>query len=132
MIAKAYGVEVPIRYLHSISDLNRLGMSIKDISECCDKIGIDSKAVRIRKEHIQNIPLPAILYWQQCHFVVLYGYDHKKKRYKIADPAQGKITYEETEFLKYWVPEGSDTGMAILAELPEWVSSIPARDLHLY
>lgn len=31
MIAKSYGKRIPLKYLHSISDLNRLGMSIKDI-----------------------------------------------------------------------------------------------------
>lgn len=116
MIAKAYGKDIPIRHLHSISDLNRLGMSIKDITECCEKIGLDSKAIRIGKDHMLGMPLPAILYWQQRHFVVLYGYNHKKKRYKIADPAQGKITYGEEDFSKYWIPEGSNLGMAILAE----------------
>ena len=37
------------------------------------KIGMNSKACQIRKEHIEDMPLPAILYWQQRHFVVLYG-----------------------------------------------------------
>lgn len=78
MIAKSYGVNIPIRYLHSISDLNRLGMSIKDITLCCQKIGMDSAAVQIRAEHIENMPLPAILFWQQRHFVVLYKYNSKK------------------------------------------------------
>ena len=116
MVAKAFGVEVPIRYLHEISDLNRLGMSIRDITECCSKIGLDSKAVRIGTNRINGMPLPAILYWQQCHFVVLFGYDQKNKKFKIADPAQGKITYSEQEFRRYWIPEGSDKGVAILVD----------------
>lgn len=62
MIAKSYGVNIPIRYLHSIADINRLGMSIKDIISCCKIIGLDSVAVQVRLEHFENMPLPAILY----------------------------------------------------------------------
>lgn len=79
MIAKSYGTNIPIRYLHSISDLNRLGMSIKDITNCCNKIGMDSMAIQIGPEYIYNMPLPAILFWQQRHFVILYKYNIKKR-----------------------------------------------------
>lgn len=70
MIARYYGKKIPLRYLHSISELNRLGMSIKDIKECADKIDLDSAAVRIRTENISNMPLPAILLFlklERCH-----------------------------------------------------------------
>ena len=123
MIAKSYGCDIPLRYLHGISDLNRLGMSIKDMTSCCLKIGMDSMAVQIRPEHIGNMPLPAILYWQQRHFVVLYKHNPSKKKYHIADPAQGKLTYSEADFLKYWIPEGKDTGLAVLVEPNEGFGS---------
>lgn len=124
MIAKSYGVNIPIRYLHSISDLNRLGMSIKDITSCCQKIGMDSIPVQIRAEHIENMPLPAILFWQQRHFVVLYKYNSNKKKYYIADPAQGKLTYPEEDFFKYWIPEGKNTGLTVLIEPNEQFNTI--------
>ena len=124
MIAKSYGVNIPIRYLHSISDLNRLGMSIKDITLCCQKIGMDSAAVQIRAEHIENMPLPAILFWQQRHFVVLYKYNSKKRKYYIADPAQGKLTYSEEDFFKDWIPEGKNSGLAVLIEPNEQFNTI--------
>lgn len=116
MIAKHYGTNIPLRYIHNISDLNRLGMSIKDITSCCNKIGLESAAVRISPEHITDMPLPAILFWQQRHFVVLYKINSKKKKYYIADPAQGKLTYSNDDFIKYWIPNGEHTGLAILAE----------------
>lgn len=115
MIAKYYGKAIPLRYLHGISELNRLGMSIRDIKECADKINMDSAAVRIRPENIVNMPLPAILYWQQRHFVVLYKYDSKRHKYHIADPAQGKLKYSENDFSKYWLSD-DNTGLAILFE----------------
>ncbi len=80
-------------------------------------------AVQIRPEHIDNMPLPTILFWQQRHFVVLYKYNHKKKKYYIADPAQGKLTYTEHDFLNYWLPDSNNTGLAILAEPNEQFKS---------
>ncbi len=92
MIANSYGVKIPTRHLQAITDLNRLGMSIRDITDCFSKIGMDSKAVQIRKEHLATMPLPAILFWQQRHFVVLYKIKGKTPRYYVADPAQGRIS----------------------------------------
>lgn len=123
MIAKSYGVNIPIRYLHSIADINRLGMSIKDIISCCKIIGLDSVAVQVRLEHFENMPLPAILYWQQRHFVVLYKFNSKKKTYYIADPAQGKLKYTEKDFSNYWIPNGKETGLAVLIEPNEQFAS---------
>lgn len=116
MIARSYGKDVPLKYLSSISDLNRLGMSVKDIISCCEKIKLDAAAVKIRPEHFANMPLPAILYWQQRHFVVLYKVDLKKKRYHIADPAQGKLTYNESDFNKYWCGDSESAGLVVLVE----------------
>lgn len=67
MIAKYYGANISLKYLHTISDLNRLGMSIKDIKCCCSQIGFDSAAVQVGMEYIEKMPLPAILYLSLIH-----------------------------------------------------------------
>ena len=51
---------------------------------------------------LEKAPLPAILYWKQCHFVVLYRIDTKKRRYHIADPAGDKLVLSEEEFARNW------------------------------
>ena len=116
MIARYYGHKIPLKHLRSISDLNRLGMSIKDITDCCASEGMLAKAVRIDLETASRMPLPAILYWRQRHFVVLYRVDDKRGKYYIADPAQGKSMYSREDFNKYWIPEGGDRGLAVLVE----------------
>ncbi len=119
MIAKSYGVSIPLRHLQAISDLNRLGMSIKDIISCCEQVNMDSAAVQVGTAYTDKMPLPAILYWQQRHFVVLYKIDKRRRKYYIADPAQGKLVYNETDFCRYWIPEGKEKGLAILVEPKE-------------
>ena len=116
MIARSHGIDIPLRHLQEITDINRLGMSLRDITECFSKIKMDSTAVKISLGPVGRMPLPAILYWQQRHFVVLYKVDLKNRKYHIADPAQGKIKYTEEEFKNYWFPEGDKYGLAILAD----------------
>lgn len=103
MIARYYGRKIPVNYLKESCDLSRLGMSVKDISDCAGKVGLESAIVRIGKTHIPSLPLPAILYWQQKHFVVLYKINKARKKYKIADPAIGKVTCKEDDFVKFWM-----------------------------
>lgn len=114
MVAHYFGLDVSLKYLRNISDLSRMGMSIKDIMDCCSKIGIKSQSVKITREYLNIMPLPAILYWEQRHFVVLYNV--RGKYYYVADPAQGKIKYEEIDFLKCWLAAGIDKGLAIVLE----------------
>ncbi|MBD5184958.1 MAG: hypothetical protein HDS97_08735 [Bacteroidales bacterium] len=119
MITKHYGVDVPLSYLKSIIDLNRLGMSVRDIMTTLGLLSMESIAVKIEPDYCYKMPLPAILHWQQNHFVVLHKIDCKKRIFYIADPAQGKIKYEEDEFIKYWVADGEGKGIAIVAEPKE-------------
>lgn len=116
MIARHYGKKIPARHLQGIADLNRLGMSIKDISDCCEKVGLQAVPVKLGIDHMAGMPLPAILYWQQRHFVVLHKIDEKKGRYHIADPAQGLISHGRDELERYWLPDGDTKGLAILTE----------------
>ncbi len=119
MVARHFGKKVPARHLRAIADLNRLGMSIKDITDCCGEIGLKAVPVKLGAEHIAGMPLPAILFWQQRHFVVLYKIDAKRGVFHIADPAQGKIAHNRSDFERYWIPEGDRKGLAVLAEQTE-------------
>lgn len=91
-------------------------MSIQDMSDCLDAIGMESAAVKVNLDQLKTMPLPAILYWQQRHFVVLYKISKKFDKYYIADPAQGKIKYSEADFREYWIAKGDNSGLAVLGE----------------
>lgn len=116
MIARHYGKKIPMRHLREKADLSRLGMSINDIVAAAEINGMDALAVRISPKNLNNMPLPAILYWQQQHFVVLYQYNVSRKSFHVADPSQGKMAYNEKDFYSYWIPDGDEKGMAILME----------------
>lgn len=85
MVARHWGLRVPLRHLRQISDVSRLGMSLRDITGTLKKLHLDSAPVKITPADLERMPLPAILYWRQRHFVVLYKVDARRHRYHIAD-----------------------------------------------
>lgn len=116
MIARHYGKRVPIAELREMCDLSRLGVSVRDIVDCCSKTGMNAVGVKVAPDFLLKMPLPAILYWNQRHFVVLYKIKKNGGCFYVADPSRGKTKYKGEEFCRYWIPSGSDRGLAVLAE----------------
>lgn len=69
-------------------------------------------------EQLINIAQPCILHWKQNHFVVLYRIKNGKKFY-IADPGKGLITYSLEEFKKNWlstISNGKERGIVLFLQ----------------
>ncbi|MDE7466022.1 MAG: peptidase domain-containing ABC transporter [Muribaculaceae bacterium] len=115
MICHYYGKNVSLQYLRDITECNKQGISLQDIHHAFDSLGMRSAEVRIPWTKISEAPLPAILFWRQSHFVVLYHINPEKKVYYIADPDKGKVRLDEKKFLHEWIPEG-EKGIIVLAE----------------
>lgn len=113
IIAKYYGKDIPHRVLRSLSDSSRIGISLNDIVKCTKAIGFDTASVLVNAEEIYRMPLPAILHWEQNHYVVLYKIDKNRGKFYVADPAQGKISFHDCDFFNYWKGENK-SGIALL------------------
>lgn len=118
MIAKYYGRNYSIQYLREHAFITREGVSMLGISNAAERIGFRTMGVKITLKQLQTeVPLPCILHWNQCHFVVCYKI--KKGNFYVADPANKKLIYNEQEMERCWcstVVEGKDTGTALLLE----------------
>lgn len=116
MIAKFYGRSYSDQYLREQAFITREGVSMLGISDAAEWIGFRTMGVKVTLEQLRTeVPLPCILHWNQNHFVVLYKI--KNKKYHIADPANKKLVYEESELSRCWcstVTEGKDMGTALL------------------
>lgn len=118
MICKHYGKEFSIEALSRYCFATTEGVSLLGISEAAGKLGLHSVCGRVSMEQIQQAPLPCILHWNQNHFVVLYKQKRGKKFY-IADPGKGLISYSRKEFLEYWVStrsQGEEKGIAMFIQ----------------
>ena len=103
MIAKHYGRSIPLDYLRNKSQYGKQGVSMLGLADAAESIGLKSVGAKLTYEQLINdAPLPAIIHWDQYHFVVLTPQSTKNKLI-IADPARGLITLNKAEFIKRWV-----------------------------
>lgn len=128
MVASAYGKDYPLSYLRSLSHLTREGVSIAGIRDALQQIGLRSATFEMTFEQLrEHCPLPAILHWEQNHFVVLYDVRCSrvtgKWKYYVANPAYGKHTFDEEGMARYWL--NGTKGVVIAIEPTEQFDKIP-------
>ncbi len=108
MVARHYGKKYFIRQVRDKCFLGKDGSNLLGIEEGAIKMGFETMAVKVTiNELINKAPLPCILFWDNIHYVVLYGIKKhpltKKVSFKIADPSHGKIIVNQNDFEKMWL-----------------------------
>lgn len=107
MVAKFYGRFYSLEYLREISNTGKDGVSLLDLSEAAEIIGLKTLAVEADIVQLQDvIPKPCIINWGNNHFVVVYHQDSAKVW--IADPAQGKYKLNNDKFIQKWIGEEAE------------------------
>ncbi len=100
------------------------------ISEAAQAIGMRTMAVQIPFSKLLEAPLPCIVYWRQRHFIVVYKI--KRGLVYVADPAYGKVTFSQKEFMGGWhgEPHNPDKiGIALLLEpTPAFYENAPIKE----
>jgi ATP-binding cassette subfamily B protein len=102
MICSYYGKNYSQKSLSNYCHATTEGVSLLTISKAAEKLGLLTFSCKSTIRQLSEISLPCILHWNQNHFVVLYKIKNGKKFY-IADPGYGLITYSFEEFSKYWI-----------------------------
>lgn len=132
MVARYYGKHYNLETLRESSHITREGVSMLGISRAAESIGFRTMGVKLSFEQLRSeAPLPAIVHWNQNHFVVAYKISGKKGKETVfvADPAGGLLKFPVEEFTRCWfstTEEGEKRGIALLLEpTPEFYS---ARD----
>lgn len=114
MIASHFGRDFSLSYLRSVSQMTREGVSVAGIRSAFDHIGINCAAFQMTTEQLRaDCPTPAILYWEQKHFVVLEKVK-SRGRMLVADPAFGRHTMSTADFSRSWL--NGTHGVVIVAE----------------
>lgn len=130
MVAKHYGRSVNMELLRQQAQISKEGVSLLGIAEAAEKIGFNAKGVTLTyRELVKEAKLPAIIHWEQNHFVVLTPHPFSPavagwrggRGVRIADPGKGIITYTKEEFCKHWISTKDETtgeglGVALLLE----------------
>jgi ATP-binding cassette, subfamily B, bacterial len=117
MVSRVHGKFVSIEEVRSLTHISREGVSIADLTDGAEKLGFQTLVAQINPEQLSEMPTPAILWWNQEHFVVLY--EILKNDFRIADPAVGIVNIKKEEFFSKWImPDDhrKNTGIIILLE----------------
>lgn len=114
MICRHYGKRYSIDFLSHICFASNEGISLLGISQAAEELGFKTISGRIVIKQLANSLLPCILHWNQNHFVILYKIKKGRKFY-VADPGKGLLTYNLEEF----------------NGIRDWVESMPKRKISM-
>ncbi len=121
IVATYYGKHYALQTLRQRCYLSKEGVSLLGISHAAESIGFRTKGLKIDFNQLQQIQLPAIVHWNQSHFIVIYRITGKKGNefVHVSDPGGGLIKYPRQEFLQCWAStteDGEKKGIALMLE----------------
>lgn len=118
IILLSYGLEVSTNQLRMLCSTSRNGTTLLDLKRAAESCGFAAKAVKanLDPELLNAGPFIAFLP-ESKHYSVIYKITATKVY--ASDPSRGKIKYDKEEFLKFWLPENQDMGIALLLYPPE-------------
>ncbi len=125
MVAKHYNRSISLQYIRDKTQIGKEGVNLLGISEAAETIGFRTQSIKLNYASlIKDAVLPAILHWNQNHFIVLYkvkqkSFFRRKEILLVADPARGLINYMPAEFTQHWLSnkeDGEEEGIALLLE----------------
>ena len=122
MVGRYWGFNCTLTSLTNICHATAEGITMKGIVDGAKMIGLECKAAKLALDQLSKCPLPAILHWNQNHFVVLYRVSRNGQRFYVADPGKGLIKYSREEFCRHWIStqsNGEEKGIAMFLEPTE-------------
>lgn len=136
MICKHFGREYSLDFLSKLCFATNEGVSLLGIDDAANKLGLKTLCVKASMNELDQISLPAILHWNQKHFVVLYKIK-KGRKYYIADPGKGLTTHTNKEMQEHWLSTNSKGVAMMLEPTPHFydtknASGVGEKEIHSF
>ena len=136
MICKHFGREYSLNFLSKLCFAINEGVSLLGIDDAANKLGLKTLCVKASMDELDKISLPAILHWNQKHFVVLYKIK-KGRKYYIADPGKGLTTHTNKEMQEHWLSTNSKGVAMMLEPTPHFydtknASGVGEKEIHSF
>ena len=92
-----FGRIVPLAELRERCGISRDGVTAVQLKHAAQSYGLEVRAYRSSTELLmEKVSLPAVLFWNFNHFLVLEGFEHNKAY--LSDPASGRRSVGLEEF----------------------------------
>lgn len=99
-IARFYGRPVSTTYLRDTAGTGTEGTSLRGICTAGRAIGLDMQPLKVSRDRVGTLALPAIIHWEQRHWVVLYEVGAGSAI--LGDPAIGLRKVSRDELMSSW------------------------------
>ena len=95
MILAHHGHHAPLAELRQACGISRGGADALALVRAARRYGLEASGVKVEKDQLEALPLPAVLHWDFEHFLVLERLG--RKRATLVDPATGRrqVSLEE-------------------------------------
>ena len=104
MVAGHHGLDTDLPTLRRRFSISLKGATLKALMQIAEQCGFIARPLRGEVEHLDQLPLPAILHWDLNHYVVLTRVSRsvRGRRFHIHDPASGARVFHEGEFSRHF------------------------------
>jgi ATP-binding cassette, subfamily B, bacterial HlyB/CyaB len=108
MVGQYWGKDFNINRLRELAHVSRDGASLKGLANATENLGFNSRPVKASLSRLATQRLPAIVHWENNHYVVVF--EISPQHVIICDPAIGQRKLTHAEFVAGW------TGYCLLIE----------------
>ena len=97
MIFGYYGKFLPLEQMRIETGVSRDGCNAKNILAAARKFGLTAKGFRKKASSLPEVKVPAIIFWNNYHFVVFEGFRHGYAYINAPAVGRRKLTVKELE-----------------------------------
>jgi ATP-binding cassette subfamily B protein len=100
MVTRAFGRRVSLARIRQLINTGLDGTSLRSICRAGEELGLATRSVKSSPQHLDRMPVPAIVHWDEYHWIVLTGVT--RRHASVVDPAAGRRRVTREEFAKKW------------------------------
>ena len=96
IVLEYHGCHRPLSEIRQACGVSRDGSDAANLVRAAKRFGLEAKGFKKGLSALQTVPLPAVLFWNFNHFLVLDGIE--AERFWVNDPATGRRSVDLEEF----------------------------------